>query len=414
MSDNKFTRVIVIGYGVIAGKVLRYVDEKSVAYRYSVKYIEHEPHVFNEAAKYAEANNVDCQIIEDKKSLSDYFMSLIDEKILIISASNNYIFPNQVIEKRNVVIINFHNALLPQFPGRNAPSWAIFEQQKITGITWHYVTSKIDEGDIIVQKEYKLPWNIKAYELVAALMHLAFDAFQECFESVLQENAQTICQSVKLDHRMYKSTEIPGNGHFELTDPPEDIYRLLRALDYGKNKIFPLPQTEYRGKTIQIRRYKIVSNRSKKEVENIINIPFDNDNLLQMRYDIIYADGKSGGGIDSIAFLHEFVAELKKANRKLISNCYLSEARIGLYIDKDNLFYTYVPMKYLNIWHKERDFVRLYYYIADLDFYEIPDIDVKIVCDQFYQKETEKAVAVNTALAASSAVAARTSWERAL
>ena len=58
MSDNKFTRVIVIGYGVIAGKVLRYVDEKSVAYRYSVKYIEHEPHVFNEAAKYAEANNV--------------------------------------------------------------------------------------------------------------------------------------------------------------------------------------------------------------------------------------------------------------------------------------------------------------------------------------------------------------------
>ncbi len=78
--------------------------------------------------------------------------------------------------------------------------------------------------------------NIKAYGVkVAALMHLAFDAFQECFESVLQENAQTICQNVKKrDHRMYKSTEIPGNGHFELTDPPEDIYRLLQALDYGK------------------------------------------------------------------------------------------------------------------------------------------------------------------------------------
>ncbi len=27
------------------------------------------PHAFSEAAKYAEANNVDCQIIEDKKSL---------------------------------------------------------------------------------------------------------------------------------------------------------------------------------------------------------------------------------------------------------------------------------------------------------------------------------------------------------
>lgn len=295
MQDNKFTRVIVIGAGVIAGKVLCYVDEKSTKYRYTVEYIEYERYVFNEASKYAEANYIDHQVIVEKKTLFNYFMALEDEKILIISAGNNYIFPNQLIERKNIVIINFHNALLPQFPGRNAPSWAIFERQKITGITWHYVTSRIDEGDIIIQKEYEIPWDIKAYELVANLMRLAFVAFQECFESILEEHVQARCQNIKADHKIYKSTEIPGNGRFELTDPPEDIYRLLRTLDYGKNKIFPLPLTEYRGETIRIKRYKLVSIRSKKEAENIINIPFNKDNLLQMRYDIVYTDGKLGG-----------------------------------------------------------------------------------------------------------------------
>ena len=76
-------------------------------------------------------------------------------------------FQKKIVSSENIVIINFHNALLPELPGRNAPSWSIYEGKDYTGITWHYVTEGVDEGDIIVQKKCDVTADIRAYELVS-------------------------------------------------------------------------------------------------------------------------------------------------------------------------------------------------------------------------------------------------------
>ena len=291
MSESPFRKVIVIGYGVVTGNVLKHIFQKKDEYGYSVSYIEHEPYPFNLAKKFADSEKIESFSVENKDKLLKHFNeSVKDSKTLIVSASNNYIFPSALIHNENVTIINFHNALLPDYPGRNAPSWVIYNGDKETGITWHYVSEKIDAGDIIIQKKIAVSPNVRAYELAAQLMDMAYECFEECFDDVVSERVIRKKQICERDRRIYKSNEIPGNGCFEIDSKPEDIYRLLRAVDYGKYAVFPMPVCRYNGQSIRIKRYKVVD-KEETNKENTIYIPFG-DAFLMLRYEMPHAENE--------------------------------------------------------------------------------------------------------------------------
>jgi methionyl-tRNA formyltransferase len=52
--------------------------------------------------------------------------------------------------------INFHPTLLPLNRGANPSNWIILNNQKKTGITFHFISKNIDAGDIIEQYEIPL------------------------------------------------------------------------------------------------------------------------------------------------------------------------------------------------------------------------------------------------------------------
>lgn len=47
--------------------------------------------------------------------------------------------------------INCHYALLPRHRGRSAVPWAIIEGDDLTGVSWHWMTAGIDEGNLLIQ-----------------------------------------------------------------------------------------------------------------------------------------------------------------------------------------------------------------------------------------------------------------------
>ncbi len=219
----------------------------------------------------------------------DYFIQILKNgKLLIISASNNYIFPSELVDRGDVDIINYHNALLPNYPGRNAPSWAIYNAENETGITWHYVSSGIDTGDIIIQKKTSIDSEIKAYELVAQLMDMASKSFDEIYKSVLLESVFRTKQVAVKDRIVYKSYEIPNKGFFDIEDDPDFIYKLLRATDYGKNDIFPPIKTIIKCQLVQIKRYKIVEDMSGAK-EGVYYIPY-NYKYIMLKYERLSTD----------------------------------------------------------------------------------------------------------------------------
>ena len=202
-------------------------------YDFTLRYIDSQNSIYNPASRYADKMGIEQFPEMNKKVLTSYFLG-ISSKCLIVSAGNYYIFPADVIDKQNITIINYHNSLLPKYPGMNAASWAIYMGEKITGITWHYVSKEIDRAPIIIQEECYIEKDEKAYQLMRKQMILAINGFKSCIDSVLREESNSFSQ-LENKERILRSRDIPQDGKFDVMQTPEEIYRLLRACDCGMN-----------------------------------------------------------------------------------------------------------------------------------------------------------------------------------
>ena len=74
---------------------------------------------------------------------------------VIINQSQN-IIKRELIDIPKLGIINRHNALLPKNRGRLTPFWVLYNCEKETGVSIHFVEEGIDSGDIIVQKKFNV------------------------------------------------------------------------------------------------------------------------------------------------------------------------------------------------------------------------------------------------------------------
>lgn len=118
-----YKRVVIIGYGKIALQCLKFIKDNFNGLIDVVK-LEKE-FIVNSI----EENNVNYVHFKNKDKVTEFFNEYHD-KTLIVSANNNYLFPKDIVNKQNLFIVNFHSALLPNYKGRNAQTWAIFEQIK--------------------------------------------------------------------------------------------------------------------------------------------------------------------------------------------------------------------------------------------------------------------------------------------
>jgi len=82
------------------------------------------------------------------------------EKInFICLAGFMMILSSNFIKKFKGKIINIHPSLLPKYKGLNTHNRVIENNEKFSGCTVHYVTSKLDSGKIILQKKIKIKKN---------------------------------------------------------------------------------------------------------------------------------------------------------------------------------------------------------------------------------------------------------------
>ena len=107
--------------------------------------------------KYAKKHNIPYKyfgyknkILFEKKCLNE----LKKRKIkLLCLAGFMKILSKNFIKNFSYKIINIHPSLLPKFKGLNTHKRVLKNKEKITGCTVHYVNSKLDSGNIILQKK---------------------------------------------------------------------------------------------------------------------------------------------------------------------------------------------------------------------------------------------------------------------
>jgi len=98
--------------------------------------------------------------------------------------------------------------LLPAYRGTKSSVWALLNKEKKTGITFHYMNSKIDDGKIILQKIIKINKNDNAYTLYNKLISL----FIINLPLALRRLTQNYSGKKQKGKISYFKRELPYNG----------------------------------------------------------------------------------------------------------------------------------------------------------------------------------------------------------
>lgn len=152
----------------------------------------------------------------NSKQTCDYLKSIKPD--VIINQSQSFI-KKRLLDIPKIGVINRHNALLPKNRGRLTPFWVLYKNEKITGVSIHYLDKKLDSGDIIVQKEFP----VKA---------------KDNFNSLVEKNYQIAGKA------MLEALDLLEKGNFKLikNNDSEATYNtiptLKEAWDYRKRFIF--------------------------------------------------------------------------------------------------------------------------------------------------------------------------------
>lgn len=73
----------------------------------------------------------------------------------LLSYMSKWIIPESVLEKARIGAINFHPGP-PGRPGAACANYALYERDSEFGVTCHYMTSKVDDGKIIMTKKFPI------------------------------------------------------------------------------------------------------------------------------------------------------------------------------------------------------------------------------------------------------------------
>jgi len=141
----------------------------------------------------AKNHNIPNHLIKRGKNFSEDLEKLLPENTdLIVLAGFLSILNSDFCEKWNRKIINIHPALLPKFGGKGM--WGIHVHNAVieagdkqSGASVHFVTSGIDEGEIILQGKFDIDENDTAETIAEKVHQVEYDIFPKAIKKILEQ-----------------------------------------------------------------------------------------------------------------------------------------------------------------------------------------------------------------------------------
>lgn len=153
----------------------------------------------------------------------------------LFSIVNSHIIPTEILCLPRYLAINYHGSPLPKYAGWEPISWAILNEEKTYGITWHVMREQVDRGEIVLQ----IPLAIEPNETAFTLRAKCFDAGLASFSKLIERlNEKDIPQLETQDFEMrsyYGRNQKPKHmGFIHWQSSAEAIERFCRAFYFGE------------------------------------------------------------------------------------------------------------------------------------------------------------------------------------
>tara|TARA_Y100001970_G_C14259925_1_gene879566 strand:+ start:23249 stop:24226 length:978 start_codon:yes stop_codon:yes gene_type:complete len=127
------------------------------------------------------------QIDKIKKIKPDYLFSVLNDQIL----------PKTYLNKVKKFALNFHDGPLPKYAGLFSSSWSIYNNEKIHGVCWHKIEKKIDTGDILEERKFRIKNNDTAYNIDAKGVIIGLKLFNKILIDLKKNNLYFKKQNLK-------------------------------------------------------------------------------------------------------------------------------------------------------------------------------------------------------------------------
>ena len=96
------------------------------------------------------------------------------------------IISKKLVQNYKKKIINIHPSLLPKYKGLDTFSRALKNKEIKTGCTVHYVSEKLDSGDVILKKTFIIAKNDDVVSLKNKTQKLEYKAFPEAIIKIFR------------------------------------------------------------------------------------------------------------------------------------------------------------------------------------------------------------------------------------
>ncbi len=149
--------------------------------------------IFKNVKNVAKKYGIPYLLMKDKKQ---EILSWIRERNpdLIVVYSMPFLLKEEIFSFPKLGTINLHTALLPKYRGAVPIFWTYYLFDRDAGVTVHYIDKGEDTGDIILQKEVKVEFGERYYELRAKFEKVGALALLESINKVESKKVQRIKQ----------------------------------------------------------------------------------------------------------------------------------------------------------------------------------------------------------------------------
>lgn len=236
--QNRFNQIIIVGSSAVAFGCLKSLMALCKEKLSCV--IETKENKVSALKMVCDTNNFCYQKKTKSLELNELLLSLVKKgSTLIVSADNELLIKNAVLEAPLVEAINFHYGLLPDYRGMNIPSWVIYNGEKETGFTWHYINAKVDDGEIIAQKSFLIDEKTTALDIVKKTMREGPVLFDTFIKDLLAHHINGKPNIKTPNCHEYKRKDLPNNGVLDLSLPKAEQDKIIRAYNYGRFSLMP-------------------------------------------------------------------------------------------------------------------------------------------------------------------------------
>ena len=182
---------------------------------------------FSPIKELALKNNI--EVFQPIKIREDYEYILSKSPDIIITCAYGQIIPNALIETPEYSAINVHASLLPKLRGGAPIHHAIIDGYDKTGITIMYMSSKMDAGDIISQKEVPITDTDNVGTLHDKLSSVGTKLLKETLSLIFERTNKRIKQNEEEVTYGYNITR--EEEKIDFSKSAKEVYNKIRGLN---------------------------------------------------------------------------------------------------------------------------------------------------------------------------------------